>query len=108
MSLKSLSIACISAALMTPYLAAASEPPAQSALGQLESILDSCAAAKPKEAEHYKKQRAKLTEGIAEKDVAKIRASEEYKEAYSSVRERFDHASSDEVDKACNVFLGHK
>ena len=108
MSLKILSVVCICAALAIPQLVVAAEPPAPAALGQLESILDSCAAAKPKDAENYKKQRAKLTEGLAEKDVAKIRDAEEYKEAYSSIRERFDQASTEEVDKACNAFAGHK
>jgi hypothetical protein len=108
MNLKILSVVCISAALAIPELAAAAEPPAPADLGQLESILDSCSAAKPKEAERYKKQREKLTEGVAEKEVTKIRDSDEYKGAYNSIRERFDHASSDEVDKACNVILGRK
>jgi hypothetical protein len=108
MSLKILSIVCISAVLAIPQLVAAAEQPAPADLGQLESILDSCAAAKPKDAESYKKQRAKLTEGVPEKDVAKIRDSEEYKQAYTTIRERFDQASSDEVDQACSAFAGHK
>ncbi|HMK21149.1 MAG TPA: hypothetical protein VK466_02385 [Terriglobales bacterium] len=108
MSLKILSIACISAVLAIPQLAAAAEPPAPADLGQLESILDSCAAAKPKEAENYKKQRKKLTEGMAEKDVAKIRESQPYKEAYDVIQQRFQQASADEVDDACNVIAGRK
>jgi len=108
MGLKMFSIVCISAALAIPQVRAGEKPPAPAALGQLESILDSCAAAKPKESENYKKQRAKLTEGVPEKDVAKIRDSEEYKQAYTAIRERFDQASSEEVDQACSAFAGHK
>ena len=109
MSLKVFSIVCISAALAVPQMRAGEKPPAAAALGQMESILDSCAAAaKPEDAESYKKQRAKLTEGVPEKEVTKIRDSEEYKQAYDESHDRFDHASSDEVNKACRVFLGHK
>lgn len=108
MSLKIFSVVCISAALSIPLLAAAAEPPAPAALGQMESILDSCATAKPKEAENYKKQRKKLTEGMAEKDVAAIRDSDPYKEAYKVIQESFQQASTEEVEKACNTFAGHK
>lgn len=108
MRLKIVSVVCIPVALAISQLAAAAERPAPAPLGQVESILDSCAAAKPKESENYKKQRAKLTEGVPEKEVAEIRSSEEYREAYSTIRERFDHASREEVDKACSVFLGRK
>src|SRR5215471_1209999 len=108
MNWKIFSVVCVLAALAMPQLAVAAQLPAPSDLGQMESILDSCATAKPKEAETYKKQRKKLTEGIPEADVAKIRESDSYKEAYKTIQERLQQASSDEVDQACNVFAGHK
>jgi hypothetical protein len=110
MSWKIFSVVWVSAAFAIPQLAAAAErqPPAPAELGQMESILDSCAQAKPRDAERYKKQRAKLTEGVAAKELAKIRSSEPYEEGYDAIRERFDNTSTDEVDKACKVFLGSK
>src|SRR5579883_2102475 len=72
MSCKSLRIVCFSAALTLPQLAVAadSKAPDAAALGQFESIFDSCSAARPESAENYKKQRDKLTNGVAEKDLA--------------------------------------
>jgi len=108
MNWKIFSIVCVSAALAVPQLAVAAQPPAPADLGQMESMLDSCATAKPKDAENYKKQRKKLTEGVPEAEVTKIRESDTYKEAYKAIQERFQQASSDEVDETCNVFAGRK
>jgi hypothetical protein len=101
-------VVCISAALAIPQLAIAAQPPAPAELGQLEGILDTCSRANPKSAADYKKQREKLTAGVADKELTRIRSSQEYKEAYSSIRERIDHATSDEVNQACHLLLGGK
>jgi hypothetical protein len=108
MSVKIFVFVCLSAALAMTQLAAAGEPPAPGALGQLEGILDTCSNASPKSAADDKKQREKLTSGVAEKDLVKIRKSQEYKQAYDSIRERVDQASSDEVNEACHLILGGK
>jgi hypothetical protein len=92
-------------ALAVPQVFAA-ELPAPAALGQVESLLDSCSKANPQSAPDYKKQRDKLTAGVAEKDLAEVRASDEYKGAYNEISDRFEKASKDEAVKACKVFLG--
>jgi hypothetical protein len=92
-------------ALAVPQVFAA-ELPAPAALGQVESLLDSCSKANPQSAPDYKKQRDKLTAGVAEKDLAEVRAADEYKGAYNEISDRFEKASKDEAVKACKVFLG--
>ncbi len=110
MSCKLLRIVCFSAALTLPQLAVAadSKAPDAAALGQFESIFDSCSAARPESAENYKKQRDKLTNGVAEKDLAKVRDSQQYKDAYEAVKQRTEQASSDQINAACKVVLGGK
>ena len=108
MSVKIFVVVGLSTALAMPLLAAAGKPPAPAALGQVEGILDTCSNANPKSAADYRKQREKVTSGVAEKDLVKIRKSQEYKEAYDSIQERVDQTSSDEVNQACQLFLGGK
>jgi hypothetical protein len=108
MSWKIFPVVCFSAALAIPQLAAAAESkaPDAAALGQFESILDSCSQANPKSAPDYKKQREKLVHGVSDEDLAKVRGADEYKNAYKEISDRFDKASKDEAVEACKIFLG--
>jgi hypothetical protein len=104
MRLKILSLVCLSAALAVPQVFAAELSPAL--LGQMESLLDSCSKASPQSAAAYKKQREKLVQGVSEKDLAKVRAADEYKDAYKGISDRFEKVSKDEAAESCKVFLG--
>jgi len=100
-----LSLVWLSAALAVPQ-AFAGELPAPAGLGQLESLLDSCSTANPQSAPNYKKLREQLVQGVSEKDLAEVRAADEYKAAYKEISDRFEKVSKDEAVKACKVFLG--
>jgi len=100
-----LSLVGLSAALAVPQ-AFADELPAPAALGQMESLLDSCSKTDPQSAPDLKKQRERLVRGVSEKDLAELRNADEYKGAYKEFSDRFEKASKDEAVKACKVFLG--
>ena len=105
MRFKLLSLVWLSTALAVPQIFAAELPP-PAALGQMESVLDSCSKANPQSAADYKKQRERLVQGVSEKDLAEVRASDEYKGAYKEISDRFEKESKEEAVKACKVFLG--
>lgn len=105
MRLRILSLVWLSMALAVPQVFAG-ELPAPAALGQVESLLDSCSKANPQSAPDYKKQRERLVQGASEKDLAKLRAADEYKDAYKEISGRFEDLSKDEAVEGCKVFLG--
>src|SRR5215468_8751396 len=100
-----LSLVPLCTALAVPQVFAA-ELPAPAALGQVESLLDSCSKSNSQSAADYRKQRQRLVEGVADKDLAGVRASDEYKGAYKEISDRFEKASKAEAAKTCKVFLG--
>jgi len=100
-----LSLAWLSTVLAVPQIFGDELPP-PAALAQLESLLDSCSEANPQSAPDYKKQRERLVQGVSDKDLAEVRASDEYKGAYKEISDRFEKASKAEAVKTCKVFLG--
>ena len=100
-----LSLVWLSAALAVPQ-AFAGELPTPAGLGQLESLLDSCSTANPQSAPNYKKLREQLVQGVSEKDLAEVRAADQYKAAYKEISDRFEKVSKDDAVKACKVFPG--
>jgi hypothetical protein len=107
MRLRILSLVWLSTALAVPQVFADELPaPAPAALGQMESLLDSCSKANPQSAPDYKKQRERLVQGVPDKGLAEVRAAYEYKAAYQDISDRFEKASKDEAVKECEVFLG--
>jgi hypothetical protein len=105
MHLRILSLVWLSTVLAVPQVFA-DQLPTPAALGQTESLLDSCSKTDPQSAPNLKKQRERLVQGVSEKDLAKVRAADEYKAAYKEFSDRFEKASKDEAMKACRVFLG--
>ena len=105
MRLMMLSLVCLPTAMAVPQVFA-EELPAPAALGQMEGLLDSCSRTDPRSAPDLKKQREALVLGVSEKDLAQVRAADEYGGAYREVSDRLDGASKDEAIKACKVFLG--
>jgi len=107
MRLRILSLVWLSTALAVPQVFADELPvPAPAALGQIESLLDSCSKVNPQSAPDYKKQREQLAQSVSEKDLAEVRGTDEYKAAYQEFSDRIKKASKDEAVKACKVFLG--
>jgi hypothetical protein len=105
MRMKFLSLVCVSAALAVPPVFA-DESPAPAALGQMEGLLDSCSKTDPKLAPDLNKQRERLVQGMSDRDLATVRAADEYKAAYEEFSNRFESASKDEAIKACKLLLG--
>ena len=105
MRLRVLSLVWLSAALAAP-LGFAAESTSPAMLGQMESVLDSCSKANPAAAADYKKQHERLVQGVPDQDLAELRASDAYKNAYREISERFEKASKADAAKTCKVFLG--
>ena len=100
-----LSLVCLSTSLAVPQVFAA-ESPVPAMLGPMESMLDSCSKANPASASDYKKQRERLVQGVSDKDLVEVRASDEYKGACKEINDRFEKASKEDVGKTCKAFLG--
>jgi len=105
MHLRILSLVWLSTVLAVPQVFAG-ELPSSAGLGHMESLLDSCSKTDPQSAPNLKKQRERLVQGVSEKDLAKVRAADEYKAAYKESSEQFEKASKDEAKQACRAFLG--
>ena len=105
MHLRILSLVWLFTVLAVPQVFA-DELPTPAALGQTESLLDSCSKTNPQSAPNLKKQREHILQGLSEKDLVKVRSADEYKAAYQEFRDRFEKASKDEAKKACATFLG--
>jgi len=105
MHLRILSLVWLSTVLAVPQVFAG-ELPSSAGLGQMEGLLDLCSKTDPQSAPNLKKQRERLVQGVSERDLAKVRAADEYKAAYKESSDRFEKASKDEAIKACKVLLG--
>jgi hypothetical protein len=84
----------------------AEDLPAPATLGQVESLMDSCSKADPKSAPDLKTQHERLVQGVSEKDLAKVRAADEYQRVYKEFSALIARTSRDEAMKACKVFVG--
>jgi hypothetical protein len=102
-------VVCLGMAFGFATLAVAEKPPdSKQGLGQVEAILDYCAKVNPQAATKYKEHKKLLVGDTPDKDVAEIRKSDEYKQAYESVSGELSQASKDEAVKACTEFLPKK
>jgi hypothetical protein len=105
MRFRILSLMWVSAALAVPQVHAG-ELPAPAALGQMESLLDSCSKLDPKWASALKQQHEQLVQGVTKEDLAKVRAADDYKAAYKDFSDRYESVSKDEALKSCSMLLG--
>jgi len=106
MRLGILSVVSLAAVIAVPQVVAADVHFTPAGLGHLEGALDSCARAIPKSAAEYKKQKERLVQGVSDEDLAKVRAADEYQEAYKAVSDQLEKVSTDEAAAGCKVFLG--
>jgi hypothetical protein len=100
-------ILCLSAAIALPQLALAKLPP-NSSLGQVEGTLDFCVQVDSPSAAKYEEFKKRLVQDVPEKEVAEVRKSTEYKEAYDGISEALGKAPKDQAVKACTSLLGSK
>lgn len=95
----------LAATLAVPQVFAESLP-GPATLGRMESLLDSCSKTDPGSAQAFAKQRERLVQGVSEKELVRLRATDQYKGGYSGISGLFTKASQDEAVKACKTFLG--
>ena len=93
-------ILCLSAAIALPQLALAKLPP-NSALGQVEGTLDFCAHVDSQSAAKYVDHKKLLVRDVPETEVAEVRKSQEYKDAYDAIGEALGKVPKDQAVKAC-------
>ena len=106
MRLGILSVVSLAAVIAVPQVVAADVHFTPAGLGHLEGALDSCARAIPKSAAEYKKKKERLVQGVSDEDLAKVRAADEYQEAYKAVSDQLEKVSKDEAAAGCKAFLG--
>jgi hypothetical protein len=87
--------------------AQADEPAAPNAqsLGTIEAILGNCAELDAAHAAQYRDQLKLVTQGASEETMAKVRASDEYQQAYESARKSLAASAGADALKACKGSL---
>ena len=74
-------------------------------LGRMKGILDTCSSASPQKASAYLLQMKSLIGDAKKAAVDEATGTEEYKQAYESIRSELGNMPPDEVSQACNGFL---
>lgn len=98
-------ILCLCAAITLPQLALAERPFTNQSLGTTQSTVDFCARINPGAASKYHEQAGLLVQGVPEQEVAKVRDSDEYKEAYAKASASLGEVAKKDAEEACNSFL---
>jgi hypothetical protein len=86
-------------------LAAESTAPNAQSLGTFEAILDKCAELDAAHAAEYRDQLHAVTQGASEEAIAKLRDSDDYKEAYTAARNSLGKVAGPDALKACKGSL---
>ena len=103
--MKIVRILSLSAAFLIPRLALAKLPFTNDTFGKVEGILDFCAKANPQSASKYREQKKALVKGVAEKEVAEARQSQEHKDAHEAVNAELNKQPKAKVVEACTASL---
>lgn len=93
------------AAIALPPLALAEIAVSGDSLGTAQGMVDFCAQLNPAAAAKLKDQAGQLVRGVPEREVAKLRRTAAYQEAYQSVSAELDQVPAQEALVACNGFL---
>lgn len=80
-------------------------PPSPQLLGMAEAIIDKCAEIDPTNADRYHGRAQIVTQGASIEAVARVRKSDEYKEAYGSTADSLSAVSATDAVKACRGSL---
>lgn len=105
MPMKTNRILCLCAAIMFPQLALAELPFTDQSLGTAQATVDFCAQIDPGTATKYQQQVTLLVQGVSEDEVAKIRSTDDYKDAYARASAALAEVSKPDAAEACNRFL---
>jgi len=103
-----LKILCVGAGLVAAGGAWADQSaPDPQALGTIEALVGYCSKAAPAQAGKYQEQIKQLLKGQSEKQVAGIRASEEYRKAYDTMAEFVAKVDERNAKLACSGSTAH-
>ncbi len=89
-------------AIGVPQLALAELPVSKQTLGQVDGILKYCAQANPRLAKSYEEQAALLIGKASAQELAEARKSDEYKQAYDSIRDQLSKLDKEHAAEACS------
>jgi hypothetical protein len=90
----------VTALAVAPLAIAKLTMPPQS-LGQMEATLKFCGAVNPKSEANYKEFGKMLVKEATEEELAKARASSEYKESYGTIMEKLGKVAKDKALESC-------
>lgn len=74
-------------------------------LGHMKGVLDVCGSAVPRKASDYLLQMKSMLGKATKAEVNEAAKSEEYREAYQSVRSRLSGLTRDELTTECTAYL---
>ena len=87
-------------------LALAGEPaPDAKALATIEALVDHCAKANPASASNYQKRVQLVAQGASEETLAKVRKTDEYRQAHDSAVESLAKTNEQDTKKMCSQAL---
>jgi hypothetical protein len=94
-------------AVSVPQLGGAQLPIPNEAFAKIESVLDFCIKADPKDSDKYEKLREGLMKDSAEKDMLEARESQEYKDAYQQEKGEFTKMPKEKAIEACSASISN-
>ncbi len=103
---KATHLAILAALCSAPLLADAPLNP--HSLGMMEGSLSACASTDAAEAAKYQAHAAAITRGFTAQELAKMRDTAMYKEAYDQTASALGQAAPEELRRTCSELLGHK
>ena len=98
-------IVCVCAAIVLPQVSLAGLPFTGQALATAQATIDFCAQVHPEQAKKYQEHAKLLVRDSSEEEVAKLRKTSEYKEAYEWVTGELAKVTRDESTTACRGLL---
>jgi len=108
MRTKQCGLLALGAVLALPLVAYGKLALPNETFGKIEANLDVCSAVDAKSAAKYEEAKKTLTQGATEEEVAAARASEEYKNGYSSTKQQLEKKPQTELVKSCAAAIEDK
>ncbi|HKV82577.1 MAG TPA: hypothetical protein VJP02_30795 [Candidatus Sulfotelmatobacter sp.] len=101
-------VLALGAALALPLLAQGKLALPNETFGRIEASFDVCLQVDSKSASKYQEAKKALTQGATDEEVAKARASKEYKTGYSETSDEMSKQPPADVAKTCAAALEGK
>jgi hypothetical protein len=94
------------AAIALPGLASANSEISPQAVGIVQAVLDFCAKVDPKDAASFQAQGRKLTGGLSEHDLASLRGTPEYQDAFAGISDALGKSAPKDAARTCAAGVG--